>query len=139
MDCTYKTNKFKMPLLNVVGITSFNTTFYSCFIFMKGEEKIDYLWVLTHVAQLYNGVSKPGVIVTDRELALMNALEIIFPDSANLLCVWHISKNVLKNCKLQFQNNDKWQLFLTKWNDIVQSITENEFNEKWQTFCSAYA
>ncbi|CAG8702077.1 20800_t:CDS:2 [Cetraspora pellucida] len=29
MDCIYKTNKFKMPLLNVVGITSFNTTFFN--------------------------------------------------------------------------------------------------------------
>ncbi|CAB4430672.1 unnamed protein product [Rhizophagus irregularis] len=44
---TYKTNKFKMPLLNIVGITSFNTTFYSCFIFIKGEEITDYQWALT--------------------------------------------------------------------------------------------
>ena len=145
MDCTYKTNKFKMPLLNIVGITSFNTTFYSCFVFMKGEERDDYQWALTHVAHLFDGISKPGVIVTDRELALMNALEIIFPDSANLLCVWHINKNILKNCKPQFpketenEENDEWQLFLAKWNDVVQSITEDEFNEKWQAFCFTYA
>jgi len=59
----------------------------------------DYQWALTHVACLFNGVSKPGVIVTDRELALMKALEITFSDLANLLCLWHISKNILKNCK----------------------------------------
>ncbi|CAB4394027.1 unnamed protein product [Rhizophagus irregularis] len=145
MDCTYKTNKFKMPLLNVVGITSFNTTFYSCFIFMKGEEMTDYQWALTHVSRLFDGISKPGVIVTDRELAFMKALEIILSDSANLLCLWHISKNILKNCKSQFseekenKENDEWQLFLAKWNDVVQSISEDEFNEKWQIFCSAYA
>ncbi|CAG8691830.1 12082_t:CDS:1 [Funneliformis caledonium] len=102
MDCTYKTNKFKMPLLDIVGITSFNITFYSCFVFMKGEERIDYQWALTHIARLFDGISRPGVIVTDRELALMNALEIIFPDLANLLCLWHINKNILKNCKPQF-------------------------------------
>jgi hypothetical protein len=71
-----------------------------------------------------------------RELALMNALEINFPDSANLLCVWHVGKNILKNCKPQFsketenEENDEWQLFLAKWNDVIQSITEDEFNEK---------
>jgi hypothetical protein len=27
MDCTYKTNKFKLPLLRVVGMTMFKTTF----------------------------------------------------------------------------------------------------------------
>ncbi|CAG8761595.1 15594_t:CDS:1, partial [Funneliformis caledonium] len=37
------------------------------------------------------------------------------------------------------EESDEWQLFLAKWNDIVQSITENEFNEKWQIFCSTYA
>ena len=42
MNCIYKTNKFKMPLLNIIGITSFNTTFYSCFVFMKGKEREDY-------------------------------------------------------------------------------------------------
>ncbi|CAB5383776.1 unnamed protein product [Rhizophagus irregularis] len=145
MDCTYKTNKFKMPLLNVIGITSFNTTFNSCFIFMKGEEKTDYQWALTHIAHLFDGMSKPGVIVTDRELALMNALEMIFPNSANLLCLWHIRKNILKNCKQHFsiavendEEGDGWQLFLGKWNDVVESITEVEFNEKWQMFCSTY-
>ncbi|CAG8451406.1 8698_t:CDS:2 [Scutellospora calospora] len=49
---------------------------------------------------LFNGIQKPDVIITDRELALMNALSIIFSDLKNLLCVWHISKNILKNCKV---------------------------------------
>ena len=144
MDCTYKTNKFKMPLLNVIGITSFNTTFNSCFIFMKGEEKTDYQWALTHVARLFDGIPKPGVIATDRELALMNALEMIFPNSANLLCLWHIRKNILKNCKQHFpkatenEEGDGWQLFFGRWNDVAESTTEVEFNEKWQIFRSTY-
>src|SRR5579871_361877 len=32
MDYTYKTNKFRMPLLYVVRMTSFNMTFLSCCI-----------------------------------------------------------------------------------------------------------
>ncbi|CAG8837662.1 15057_t:CDS:1, partial [Racocetra persica] len=42
IDYTYKTNKFRMPLLHVVGMTSFNTTFSSCFAFLKSEQKEDY-------------------------------------------------------------------------------------------------
>ncbi|CAG8458404.1 9522_t:CDS:2 [Cetraspora pellucida] len=103
MDCTYKTNKYRMPLLNVVGITSFNTTFFSCFIFMKDEDEEDYLWALTCITKLFNGISNPHVIVTDRELALMNALKTAFLDSTNLLCLWHINKNIMKNCKSQFE------------------------------------
>ncbi|CAG8642803.1 14939_t:CDS:2 [Cetraspora pellucida] len=75
-DCSYKTNRFKMQLLNVIGITALIPPF----ILMQ----------------------KPDIIVTNRELAFMNALGAIFSDSKNLLCVWHISKNILKNYKPQF-------------------------------------
>ncbi|CAG8600124.1 15699_t:CDS:2 [Cetraspora pellucida] len=120
IDCTYKTNKFKIPLLNIIGITSFNKTFFSCFIFIKDEEEDDYKWALTNVMSIFDRMQKPSVIVTDKELALMNALKIIFPKSTNLLCVWHISKNVLKNCKPQFpketneEESGEWQSFLAK-------------------------
>jgi hypothetical protein len=35
MNCTYKTNKFKMPLLNVVRVTACNTTYFLCFAFLS--------------------------------------------------------------------------------------------------------
>jgi hypothetical protein len=39
------------------------------------------------------------VVVTDRELALINALKEVFPWLSNLLCKWHISKAVLTYVK----------------------------------------
>ncbi|CAG8532717.1 14492_t:CDS:2 [Cetraspora pellucida] len=98
-----------MPLLSIVDITSFNTTFYSSFVFIKGEEKLDYLWALNHFACLFHDVPKSKVVVMDRELALINAFKIIFPNSINLLC-----------------------------NKIVYSITENKFEEKWNTLHFLY-
>ncbi|CAG8808070.1 26966_t:CDS:2, partial [Racocetra persica] len=95
MDCTYKTNKFKMPLLHIVGMTSFNTTFSSCFALLKLEQEDDYVWALNRVAHIFGNVPKPKVIVTDHELALMHAVHTVFPESQNVLCVWHIEKNVL--------------------------------------------
>ena len=40
-----------------------------------------------------------GVIVTDRDLALMNAVKTMFPECTNLLCRFHIDKNVKAKCK----------------------------------------
>jgi len=40
-----------------------------------------------------------GVIVTDRDLALMNAMETVFPDATNMLCRFQIDKNVKAKCK----------------------------------------
>ena len=39
MDCTYKTNKAKLPLLNVVGCTSKYSTFPVAFGLLSGETK----------------------------------------------------------------------------------------------------
>ncbi|XP_021762921.1 protein FAR1-RELATED SEQUENCE 5-like [Chenopodium quinoa] len=46
MDCTYKTNKYKMPLLDIVGVTSFNTLFFCGFAFLFKEKESDYVWAL---------------------------------------------------------------------------------------------
>jgi len=54
IDCTYKTNRFRMPLMNVVGITSCNQTFFSCFTFWKEEKEADYIWALKNFKALFN-------------------------------------------------------------------------------------
>ena len=40
-----------------------------------------------------------GVIVTNRDFSLINAVKTIFPDATNLLCQFHIDKNVKAKCK----------------------------------------
>ena len=42
----------------------------------------------------------PKVIVSDRDLALMNSIRVIFPEACNLLCRFHINKNVKAKCKM---------------------------------------
>jgi len=98
LDCTYKTNKFGMPLLNVVGITSTYATFNVGFAFLHVENKEAYAWVL----EQFFKVVIPKVLCTDRELALMNRIARIFPGCHNIFCCWHINKNILANCKTRF-------------------------------------
>jgi len=40
------------------------------------------------------------VIVCDRDLALMKATNTIFPKVANLVCRFHINKNVKEKCNI---------------------------------------
>ena len=40
-----------------------------------------------------------GVIVIDRDFTLMNAVKSVFPYATNLLCRFHINKNVKTKCK----------------------------------------
>lgn len=127
MDCTYKTNRFRMPLLDVVGVTGSNMTFYSCFAFLKDEKEEDYTWALNRIRRLFDEVDKPKVILTDRELALMRALETIFPEAYNILCVWHIEKNVLAKCKRYFYTEEEWVVFLQQWTKVIKAETEERY------------
>ncbi|SAL95008.1 hypothetical protein [Absidia glauca] len=52
MDCTYKTNKFGMSFLDVVGIDCFNKTFFVCGVFMKSETQEMYEFALCRIHAL---------------------------------------------------------------------------------------
>ena len=96
MDATHKTNRYRMPLLEVSGLLSSNKTYILCAAFMKNETVADYVWALKQMKHFIfiNGFT-PTIITTDRELALMSAIEQQLPGVQNLLCRWHIMKNVL--------------------------------------------
>lgn len=47
LDCTYNSNRFKMPLLNMVGVTGMSTTIQVALVLMKTEKEADYVWALT--------------------------------------------------------------------------------------------
>ena len=131
MDCTYKTNKYGMPLLDIIGMSSFNKSFYSCFAFLKHETKEDYVWALKMFSNALGFDSQPLVIVSDREMALISAIEVVFLATTHLLCLWHIEKNIVAKCKGYFEEKEDWDVFLSMWNSVVYAETEEEFEESW--------
>ncbi|XP_050368851.1 protein FAR1-RELATED SEQUENCE 5-like [Argentina anserina] len=134
MDCTYKTNKYKMPLLDIVGVTSFNTTFYSYFIFIQREEEENYVQALTLFSKILGADVHLLVIISDRELALMNAINIVFPRTTNILCVWHIERNIAINCKRHIEEEADWVALWSTWTSLINSHDGSSFNEAWINF-----
>ena len=85
--------------------------------------------MLTTLRSLLDDIAILEVIGTDRELALMNAIDSVFSTSRHLLCRLHISRNVLAKCKKMFKSKDEWDKFISLWNFLVLSSTELEYNE----------
>ena len=81
MDCTYKTNRYKMPLLIISGLNRIAYQFL-CGFFASWpvRTKFDYTWVLRQVKALYLQMELPDptVIGTDMERSLMLALRAQF-------------------------------------------------------------
>ncbi|RKF78269.1 hypothetical protein GcM1_212010, partial [Golovinomyces cichoracearum] len=46
LDCTYKTNRFGMPLLDILGVDGLDQGFTIGVAFMNGESEHDYAWVV---------------------------------------------------------------------------------------------
>jgi hypothetical protein len=88
LDCTYKTNRFNMALLNICAITGANKVVQIGLVFLRRETEADYDWALDYIHNImvHNSIEEPVSIVTDRELALIKSLNTWFPSSQHLLC-----------------------------------------------------
>lgn len=151
LDCTYKTNKYRMPLLDIVGVDACQRSFCIAFAFLSGEEEKDYIWALDRLRSMYEACSArlPSVILTDRCLACMNAVSHCFPAAVSLLCLWHANKAVLRYCQPSFmrhndaaqkpQGHQEWKDFYGRWHELVASANEETFEDRLQQLKERYA
>ncbi|KAL0217123.1 hypothetical protein RCL1_007606 [Eukaryota sp. TZLM3-RCL] len=126
LDCTYRTNVNNMPLLHGVGMTCLNTTFSAFFCLLRDETQSSYMWALKQLQNIL--ISPPAVVVTDRELALMNALQDVFPYTNRILCWFHIRQNI--NSKHSAANSVFWEEMMSDIIDSVRSLTKDDFDSK---------
>ncbi|XP_065847430.1 uncharacterized protein [Euphorbia lathyris] len=140
MDSTYKTNKYKMPFFEIIGITPSNKNFLIAYAIMKDETEGSYMWVLEKLKLLLGADVHPTAIATDRELGLMRPVREVFPDTHHLLCIWHINKDVEdrvgKLCGLKvfgeiFKNS--------KWKNIIEAPKVAEYEEAVISMKNTYA
>lgn len=136
MDATYKTNRFHQPLINICGSLGNNMTPQLALSFVSGEKEADYKWVLECIKELIKkkDLPKPRCFVTDRELALMNALEDMFPDAYHVLCRWHVNKYVVAKTKKYFTILEDWLEFFEAWLAVIDATTEAEYKKKLTAF-----
>jgi hypothetical protein len=157
LDCTYKTNRFKFPLLNMVAVNELGQTFYVAFTFLRSESENDFRWALgklrTHITHPLN------VVGIDRDLALMNAVRGVFPSSTILLCQWHVNKAVKEWVRKYFSRQheqaaatsdasdfssdndaaDEPTRFNAVWKGVMKSRVASQFSARWRGLQEEYA
>lgn len=133
MDSTYNTMMFKLPLLEIVGVTSTNKTFSMAYNFLSSEQGHNFRWVLQRVKQVIDERYYARVIVTDRDLALVGAVRAEFPDAHKLLCRWHIQQNILKFCRNKFTDGiNEYESIKKRWDWMVKAPTFESFERRYQ-------
>lgn len=96
LDCTYRTNRYNMPLLHFLGVSPIGKYFSTTFYFLSGETEEDYDWAIhkfikrilpsahTALEAFYNA---PNIIITDNEATLKLVLKRRFTSSFQLLYI----------------------------------------------------
>lgn len=162
IDSTYRTNRYNMPLFNIIGLTPQGGTFYIAFGFICGERESSFSYILKCLADLYTflELQSPAAVVTDKDEALIKAVRNIWPSSAALLCVWHINKNILSHAKLAIRDylltqstpiasridekallkqiNDQWKSMLTEWYVVISARSISQKDHEWARFKWTY-
>jgi len=79
------------------------------------------------------------VVVCDRNISLMNAIKIVFPEAYNLLCRFHIDKNVKSKCKMLVHPREACDQVMQSWGSIVDCDIVDAFEDRvnaFQVVCS---
>jgi hypothetical protein len=141
LDCTYKTNKYNMPLLHIAGFSGNNKTFSSAAFCFLAEENLEYYsWALETFSSTLTSheIPPPDFLLTDCELALMNAIAKFFLNSIHMLCTWHINKNILANASKIVKNADEEKQIMSKWSQLTQISNTADFYSSFKIFSSRF-
>ncbi|XP_074288385.1 uncharacterized protein LOC141613547 [Silene latifolia] len=139
-DCTYNTNKYKMSMLKVIGVTPVHKNFSVFFAFLQNERETAYDWAFECLTELLDS-NEPIVFVTDRETALMTVIQTHFLSASLLLCRRHIQKDVEAWVKRNYYGNALvGEVFAKgKWTQMVRSTTLEEFKENEELMYRTYS
>ncbi|XP_047147469.1 uncharacterized protein LOC124819909 [Vigna umbellata] len=122
--------RYRLSLLEIGGMTSTGLTFSATFAFLSTERQSNFTWALEKLKGLFlTSEGGPKVIVTDQDLALMNAIANVFPKSYKMLCRFHILKNVKAKCKMLVHSIEVWEVLMDAWENVMDCDDESLFAE----------
>ncbi|XP_047157677.1 putative FBD-associated F-box protein At5g44940 [Vigna umbellata] len=102
-------------------VMSTGLTFSAAFAFLSSERQNNFTWALERPkGSFMTSEDEPKVFVNDRDLALMNAIANVFPESYQMLCWLPILKNVKAKCKMLVNSTDAWDVLMEAWENMMQ-------------------
>ncbi|XP_025696135.1 protein FAR1-RELATED SEQUENCE 5 isoform X1 [Arachis hypogaea] len=123
-DSTYRSNKYKKPLVVFSGSNHHKQTIIFGFALLEDEEVRTYRWLLLNLLDVM-GQKKPFVVVTDGDKAMRTAIAEVIPTATHRLCGWHLEKNCLQRVK-----EEEFRKVFRK--AIYANFEISEFEDYWK-------
>ena len=97
-DTTSKINRYEMALNLFVAIDNNYKTRIMAQALTKYENQADFNWILQYTLQATNDLL-PKVLFTDSDPAIIAAVQVVYPQTRYLLCIYHLLENIKKKAK----------------------------------------
>jgi len=115
----------------IVGLTCTWLNYNVAGAFIAQETTESYTWAMQQLKKLMVKVQKePVCLVTDRELALMNACLTVFPSSTTLLCRRHVKKNIEDYARKVTSNQGTGTVFANTYYHLFKKNTVEKYEKE---------
>ncbi|XP_077228322.1 protein FAR1-RELATED SEQUENCE 5-like [Tasmannia lanceolata] len=95
-DVTYKTNRYRMPFAPFTGVNHHRqSALFGCAL-LADEREETFIWLFREWLKCMFGKA-PGCIITDMDVAMRNAIRIVFPNTRHRFCKWHIDRHLVEH------------------------------------------
>ena len=115
--------------------------------FLVREEEGNYVWAMEQLSKLFQKENKElTCFVTDREKALMNEVDQIFPKSQFLLCRRHVRKNIEDFARKSSKDKARGTRMANTYMELFKKHTKMEYDRElskikreWNDLTSVHA
>ena len=109
-------------------MTSTWKNFVVCGVWLEAESEDSYLWALQQLQTMYLRIgASPTCFVTDREMALMNATDKLWPNAKFLLCRRHVRKNIEARAKIAMGTQALGVHISNDYYNVFEQTTEEDY------------
>ncbi|KAK9135360.1 hypothetical protein Syun_014690 [Stephania yunnanensis] len=135
-DTTYQVNQYKMPFAPFTGVNHHKqSVFFGCALLADGTEST-FVWLFKTWLEAMSS-RHPGLIITDHDTAIKNAVARVFPESQHRYCKGHVLGKMPGELGHSYSALPK--LFHLEFDKCVNKCgTEEEFEVAWASLLDKY-
>jgi hypothetical protein len=99
-DNTYRVNRYNLPFISFIGVNHHRgTVVFACGI-ISDETVGSYVWLLEAFLEMMHQ-KHPMSVITDGDLAMVKAIEVVLTNTDHRLCSWHVEENMVRHLRVK--------------------------------------
>ncbi|KAJ7975671.1 Protein FAR1-RELATED SEQUENCE 5 [Quillaja saponaria] len=136
LDTTCRTNDELRPFVQFIGLNHHKQVVIFAAALLYDDTVESFKWLFRTFADAMSG-KKPKAILTDQDAAIVEAINVVFPETNHRICVWQMYENALKH--LSHVVKDMKSISIDLRSCIYDRKDEESFNNAWEAMLDKYA